>query len=136
MMITEKIKTLVLLSMPVFAIHGTEEYLTGFYQTDSVSKWAFSIFEPMTSLQATFLLFQIGIGVLLATSYILLKGGRAVLYLATFLGLIFILEIHHVVKTISVMGYYPGIASALLIYILGFFYWKELIKNWRNNGRS
>ncbi len=135
-MISDKFKNLILLSALVFILHGTEEYLTGFYQTDSLSRFAFQLFEPMSSLQATFLLFQIMIGALLFISYILLKGGKGVLILSTFLGGIFIFELHHLIKAVEIQNYYPGLFTAFLIYLVGFFYWKELLKNWRNYGRN
>lgn len=132
-MISEKFKTLILLSAIIFGLHATEEYVTGFYQTDSWSRFVFQLFEPMTSLQAAFLMFQIMVGVTLIVSYFLLKGGKAILIPATFLGGIFVFELHHLIKAIEIQGYYPGIITALTLYLLGFFYWKELIENWRKN---
>ena len=130
-MLSNKLKTLILLSIFVFGLHGTEEYLTEFYNTDSFSTSFFQIFAPMTSLQATFLLFQICIVILLTVSYLLIKGGKAVFYLAIFLVLIFLFELHHLFKAFMVQGYCSGLITASFIYVLGFFYWKELIKNWR-----
>lgn len=129
-MISNHLKTLVLFSIFAFSVHGAEEYLTGFYNTDSFSRFFFQIFESMSSLQATFLLFQICIAILLTVVYLLLRDGKPVLYLATFLGLIFLFELHHLVKAVMVQSYYSGIISAIFIYVLGYFYWKELIKNW------
>lgn len=136
-MISEKFKTLILLSAIFFGLHGAEEYVTGFYQTDSWSRYVFQLFEPMTSLQAAFLMFQIMIGVILIVSYLLLKGGKVILIPAIFLGGIFIFELHHLVKAIEVQDYYPGIITAIAIYLLGFFYWKEFLLIWRKTyGRS
>lgn len=132
-MISNKLKTIIFLSAPFFVLHQTEEYLTKFYQIDDLSRFAFQLFEPMGSLQATFLLFEIMTIVLFIVSYLFLKGGKAILALAILFGSVFIFELHHLVKAIQTGGYYPGIVTAIFIYILGFFYWKELLINWRKN---
>lgn len=130
-MISKKLNLLLLLSIPIYFFHGMEEYFNGFYQTDSVSRFFFQPFQSMNSLQATFLLFQIMILVILIISFLLLQGKKYVLYMVTIFGLFFIFEFHHLYKAITQTEYYPGLITALIIYILGFFYWKELIKNWR-----
>lgn len=124
-----KLQKLFLLSIPVFIFHGLEEYLTGFYATDNVSRFFFGYAENMTSLQSSFLTFQVMIGILMIVAYLLLTK-RWVLQIATFFGLLFFFELHHFVKAISVGGYYPGLITALFFPILGFLYWKELLKEW------
>lgn len=130
-MVTQKLKTLVQFSIPIFILHGLEEYMSKFYNIDPLSRFVFQSFQNMSVLQATFLLFQIMIAVLLIVSYLLLQGERWILKLTTVFGLFFIFELHHLVKAIIVGGYYPGLITAIVIYILGISYWKELIKNWR-----
>lgn len=124
-----KLQKLFLLSIPVFIFHGLEEYLTGFYTIDNVSRFFFGYAGNMTSLQSSFLTFQVMIGILMIVAYLLLTR-RWVLQIATFFGLLFFFELHHFVKAISVGGYYPGLITALFFPILGFLYWKELLKEW------
>lgn len=127
-MISKKMLKLIGLSIPLFISHGTEEYLTGFYHTDPFSLFVFSYFKDLPSLQATFFLFQIMIALLLIISFLLLLGDKWRLRLLFVFGSVFIFELHHLIKAILVSGYYPGLYTAFGIYILGFFYWKELLK--------
>ncbi|HLD04667.1 MAG TPA: HXXEE domain-containing protein [Candidatus Nanoarchaeia archaeon] len=130
-MITKKLQTLFLFSIPLFIAHGLEEYFTGFYLVDPIFKFALGPLLTLPTSQATFLLFQLMLWLLLIISYIILKQGRALLIFMTFIGLIFIFELHHLLEAIFSMNYYPGTLTALLFPILGFFYWKELIQNWK-----
>ena len=130
-MISQKLKNIFILSIPVFIPHGLEEYFTGFYLVDPIFKFALGPLLTLPTSQATFLLFQLMLWLLLIISYIILKQGRALLIFMTFIGLIFIFELHHLLEAIFSMNYYPGTLTALLFPILGFFYWKELIQNWK-----
>lgn len=130
-MVTSKLKQLFYLSVPVFMVHGFEEYITGFYAIDPWSKFILGSLEVLPSNQAIFLLLQIMIGLLLTVSALLLKGGAWIFRLFVFYGFVYLFELHHLVKAILVGGYYPGVITAFLIYILGFLYWKELIKVWK-----
>lgn len=129
-MITSRLKYLFLISIPVFIAHGLEEYFTGFYDIDQLDQIVFSPLAAMSTHQATFAMFQIMFWILLIVSFLLIfKYERWRLYLITFLGLIFIFELHHLYKAVAVGGYYPGLISALAFPVLGFFWWKELLKN-------
>lgn len=128
-MISKRLQNLFLISIPLFIAHGLEEYFTGFYNTDSIFYFVFQPFGSMSVFQATFLLFQIMIWILLIVSYLILSR-RMLLKLLTFLGLIFVFELSHLIKALISWNYYPGLITGLLFPIIGFFYWKELIKNW------
>ena len=132
-MITKRLKTLILLSIPLYFFHGMEEYFTNFYQIDPISRFAFQYFENMNPLAATFLLFQIMILVLLTISYLLINGGKYILVALTFFGCVFIFELHHLIQAAFGMSYYPGLITSMFIYMLGLFYWKELILIWKKN---
>ena len=43
-------------------------------------------------------------------------------------GIIFIYELHHLYKAVLTGGYYPGLITALLFPVIGYFYWRELLK--------
>ncbi|OGY11308.1 MAG: hypothetical protein A3H88_03210 [Candidatus Blackburnbacteria bacterium RIFCSPLOWO2_02_FULL_44_9] len=132
-MITKKLKTLIFIAIPVFFIHGMEEYFNNFYEIDPISRFAFQYFENFDSLRATFLFFQIMIVVLLITSFLLLLGGRYILFVAILFGLVFIFELHHLYRGITMMEYYPGLITSFFVYVLGYFYWKELLANLKRN---
>lgn len=120
------------LSIPLFIIHGLEEYFKGFYNIDSQVKFMFGPFLNMNNLQSSFLLFQIMLWFLLIVSFLLLKR-KGMWGLFTLMGLVYIYELYHFVKAIESGGYYPGVVSAIGFPIIDFFYWKELIKQFRSS---
>ena len=127
-MLSKRIHHLFLISIVLFIAHGLEEYFTGFYEVDNIFKYIFQFFETMSIPQATFLLFQIMLWILLIISYLLIFKKDWILFLLTIPALVFIFEISHLVKAVIAGGYYPGSIVAIFFPILGFFYWKELIK--------
>ena len=127
-MISQKLKNIFLLSIPLFIAHGIEEYLTGLYKVDSHVKSMFGYFEHLAPLQATFLIFQIMLWLLLIVSYLLIRSEKWQLWLMIIPGVIFIYELHHFYKAFDVGGYYPGLITALLFPVIGGFYWKEWVK--------
>ncbi len=131
-MISKKLQNLFLISIPIFIAHGLEEYFTGFYNVDPIFYFVFQSFESMGVFQATFLLFQIMIWILLIVSYFILSR-KFLLKLLAFIGFIFVFELHHLIKTLISWHYYPGMITAILFPVVGFFYWKELIKNWKQS---
>ncbi|MBI1866523.1 MAG: HXXEE domain-containing protein [Candidatus Staskawiczbacteria bacterium] len=132
-MIYKKLKTIFAISIPVFIAHGLEEYFTGFYNVDNISKFVFRLFETMTIAQATFLLFQIMIWLLLIISFLLITNEKWQLGLMIIPGLIYIFELHHIWKALVSWNYYPGMITAIAFPIVGFLFWKELLKNWKNH---
>lgn len=131
-MISQKLKTIFTISIPVFIAHGLEEYFTGFYNIDGLSRLVFSPFETMTIFQATFLLLQIMIWVLLIISFLLITSEKWQLRLAIIPGLAYIFELHHIWKALMLGGYYPGVITAIAFPIIGFLFWKELLKNFQH----
>src|SRR3989344_5164662 len=124
-MISTKLKTIFGLSIPLFIAHGIEEFLTGFYNLDA---WDQAIFAPLASLSvhgAMFLTFQIMFWLLLIISFLLLRGERVQFYLLALLGVIYIFELHHIVKAILAGGYYPGLITSLAFPVVAVFFWKE-----------
>ena len=131
-MITQRLKNIFLLSIPLFVAHGLEEIFTGFYNIDSsqVDFWLGNL-NSLPTPQATFILFQIMIWLMLVVGYLLLLGPKWQLRLMFIPGIIFVYELHHLYYAIDVGGYYPGLITAIPLYIIGFFFWKELIKNYK-----
>lgn len=130
-MVSKKLKTIFLVSIPLFIAHGLEEYFTNFYNIDPISKFVFGYFEKMSIYQATFLLFHIMFWLLLIISYLLITNEKWQLRLMIIPGLIYIFELHHIIKYLITWNYYPGLITALLFPVIGLLFWKELIKNFQ-----
>jgi len=130
---TTKLQKLFLLSIPLFIAHGLEEILTGFYNIDSQVDFWFGGLNSLPTPQATFILFQIMIWLMLIIAYLLLLGPKWQLRLMYIPGIIFVYELYHLYKAIEVGGYYPGLITAIPLYVVGFLFWKELIKNYKIN---
>ena len=127
-MITNRLKNIFALSIPLFIAHGMEEILTGFYNIDSQAEFWFGNLNFLPVAQATFILFQIMIWLLLIVGYLLLLGPKWQLRLMFIPGIVLIYELHHLYKAFEVGGYYPGLITAVPLYIIGFLFWKELLK--------
>lgn len=130
-MISQKLKTIFFISIPVFVAHGLEEYFNGFYNADPIFKFFFHYFDAMPIPQATFLLFQIMLWVALIIFAFLLLSEKWRLRLMIIPGLIYILELHHFLEALVSAGYYPGAITAIAFPIIGFLFWKELLKNFQ-----
>ncbi len=128
-MISQKLKTIFYISIPVFIAHGLEEYFTGIYNVDSHVKFMFGFFNTLQTPQAIFLLFQIMLWFTLIISALLISGEKWQLRLMIIPGLIYIYEFHHFWKAFAVGSYYPGVITAIAFPFLAFFFWKELINN-------
>ena len=130
-MISNKLKTLFFVSIPFFIAHGFEEYFTGFFNVDPSIKFVFGHIATMPPYQAVFLLYQIMLWLLLVVSALFILGGKWPLRLMTIFGLIYIFELSHIWGALVLGNYYPGLITFLAFPILGFLYWKELIKSFR-----
>lgn len=128
---TKRLQQLFLILIPLFILHGLEEVFTGFYSIDSQVEFWFGNLNLLPTPQATFILFQIMIWLMLIVSYLLLLGPKWQLRLMFIPGIIFVYELHHLYKAIDVGGYYPGLITAIPLYLVGFLFWKELIKNYK-----
>ncbi|MSU55510.1 MAG: hypothetical protein EXS46_03165 [Candidatus Taylorbacteria bacterium] len=131
-MISQKLKTIFYISIPIFIAHGLEEYFTGLYNVDSHVKFMFGYFNALPTPQAIFLLFQISLWFVLIISALLISGEKWQLRLMIIPGLVYIYELHHFWKAIEIGGYYSGVITAIAFPIIGFLFWKELLKNFKN----
>ena len=128
-MISNRLKNIFAISIPIFIAHGLEEYFTGFFNIDNIFRFVFSPFETMSVLQATFLLFQIMIWFFLIVFLLLITNEKWQLRLMIIPGLIYIFELHHLWKALMLGGYYPGVVTGIAFPIIGFLFWKALLKN-------
>src|SRR3990167_10208314 len=130
-MISQKLKTIFYISIPVFIAHGLEEIFNGFYNVDWSFKLVFGFVETMPVPQATFIVFQIMLWLALIIFAFLIASEKWRLRLMFLPGIIFIVELHHPWSAITSLGYYPGVITSIPLVIIGFLFWKELIKNWK-----
>lgn len=132
-MMSSKLKTLFYISIPLFVAHGLEELLNGFYNVDWSTKLVFEFLNGMSVPQATFWVFQIMLWLALIVFALLIASEKWRLSLMFIPSIIFIVELHHIWKALESWNYYPGVITAIPLTIIGFFFWKELLKNLRNN---
>ena len=126
---SQKLKILFYISIPLFVIHGLEEILNGFYNVDWSTKLAFGFLYGMPVPQATFWVFQIMLWLALIVFAFLISSEKWRLRLMFLPGIIFIVELHHLWSAITSWSYYPGLISSIPVLIIGFLFWKELLKN-------
>lgn len=132
-MISNKLKTFFFISVPFFTAHGLEEYFTGFYNVDPSFKFVFHFFETMSPPQATFLVYQIMLWLLLIIFAFLIASDTWRLRLMVIPGLVYIFELDHFWHAFLAGGYYPGVITAIAFLVIGFLYWRELLKNFRKS---
>lgn len=127
-MMTQRLKMIFGLSIPLFVLHGIEEYRAGFYRVDELYRFFFRPFLKMQGNQATFIVFQIMFWFLLSSSFLLLVSEHWRLRMLTVLGIVFVVELHHIWRAVISWSYYPGLITALPLSVVGFFFWQELMK--------
>ncbi|HCB35095.1 MAG TPA: hypothetical protein DEP25_00460, partial [Candidatus Taylorbacteria bacterium] len=114
------------LSIPLFILHGIEEYRTGFYNVDKLYQFIFRPFSEMSGNQVMFITFQIMLWLLLVVSFLLVASERWRLRMIAVLGVVYILELQHIWKAVVSWSYHPGLITALAFPVIGFFFWREL----------
>ena len=130
-MVSEKLKKLTFLSLLLIYAHGIEEIIMGFWKVNSMLMvWN----DRLVSIpHAVYWASHIPFWFFLIPMFLLVLGGKWNLRVLALFGLIFVVEIHHIVSALFVtQTYYPGLITAIFYPIIGFFYWKELIHNFRH----
>ena len=128
-MISNRLQTLFTLALLLVAAHGVEEVSTGFMYHDGFVNYFANIID--TKEELFYWSFHIMWWLMLIVVYLLLKGGKWALIPLSLFGIVFIVEIHHLIKALAFGGYYPGMITAFFYPALGVFYWKELINSWK-----
>ena len=126
---SQKLKNLFYISIPLFISHGLEELFNGFYNVDWSTKLVFRFLYEMPVPQATFWVFQIMLWLALIIFALLITNEKWRLWLMLLPGIIFIVELHHPWSAITSWSYYPGLITSIPVLIVGFLFWKELLKN-------
>lgn len=119
----KKLKTIFIISIPIFVLHGIEEYLTGFAKIDTWYSWLFQSLISMEADKAVFSTFQIMLWILLIISALLLTT-QLHRRLIVIPGVFYIFEFHHIGKALLQGSYYPGLFTSFLFVPLAFFFWK------------
>ncbi len=133
-MISTKLKKLLGISLLLIYAHGLEEIITGFYPSDRYMIFFSSLFASIP--QATYWISHLLFWVFLLISYLLVIGGRWKYFVLALFGTIFFIELHHPIDAFLTGGYYPGMITALIYPFIGFFYWKQLITDWKSNNKG
>lgn len=127
-MSSEKLWKIPFWSIPLFVAHGIEEYLTFPYNRDpNFVIWGSYLH---VSAQNTFLVSQaiwwiaLIIGVILIKKRVWILSQLAVLALAG----IYLFELEHPINAVRMSSYYSGLITSIPLIILGFFYWKSLLR--------
>ena len=135
-MLTNRIQKLFLLAAILEIAHMPLE-LTFFGLNHQVYQDAKIVFDSIQSKLSVFaqnsdeaFIFMIGLfGLLwLGTIYLSLRGGKWQLGVVAFFSLLFISEIHHLVRSVIIWEYYPGTIVGLILSVLGVILLKEVIK--------
>ncbi|KKU66693.1 MAG: hypothetical protein UX89_C0019G0013 [Parcubacteria group bacterium GW2011_GWA2_47_16] len=132
-MISKKLKIIFGLSIPLFILHGIEEFYTGFYKAGRFTQFIFGPFDQMGAHDIMFLTFQVMFWLLLAVAFLMALGEQWRFRMMMVLGAVYILELHHIWKAVVSWSYYPGLITAIPLVIAGFFFWKELIRSFQSN---
>lgn len=130
-MISKKLKVLLMISIVIVYLHFFEEIVSDFYVNDWIMKYISSLFQNIN--QAQYYGSHVVWILMIGPAALLALGGKWTLRVLTLYGLFFIFELHHLIDAIRTLSYYPGVITNIAFEIVGFFYWKELIRNWRKN---
>ncbi|MBY0538837.1 HXXEE domain-containing protein [Patescibacteria group bacterium] len=130
-MISNKLKYIFGLSIPLFIAHGIEEILTGFYNLDQWDEWIFGLLPFSSNPEAAFITSQVMLWLTFIILYFSLASERTRLYLLALVGVIYIFELHHPIKAVLVGGYYPGLITSLLFPVVAFYFWREWLRNYK-----
>lgn len=128
-MASNKLKHIFLLSLLLIYAHGIEEVINGFQYSDSFIVYGSNLFNttPEIFYWISHLVWWVSLPIL----FLLFRKSRLGLTLMTLYGLVFFIELHHPIKGFLAGSYYPGMVTALFYPVFGFFYWKQIITNWK-----
>lgn len=128
-MVSDKLKNYFFISIPFFVAHETEELVTAFWEVDPLTNFVASFFADIP--QALFIAWNFEFLLFLIIIALLLRGEMWILRIFTVFGLLFLLEFGHLVRVFLYFEYYPGMITAFPLLIIGFFFWKELVRCYR-----
>ena len=104
-MISKRLRKIILLLIVTIYLHGVEEIISGFYKHDWIMQYFSSLFSSIP--QAQYYALHITWWLMIGPALLLALGGKLRLYVLTFFGLFFVIELHHSIDAIRAMNYYP-----------------------------
>lgn len=119
------LKHIVLVTFIVMLFHTVEEYLTAIYNVDPFMVFSSYYFGIRAS--TVYFIIQLLALVTIGVFFIRLSRHKFDTLLAVLVGFIFVLELLHPYNSIVLRAYYPGLYTGMILVLLGFFYYKELI---------
>ena len=122
-------KKLILVATPLFFIHALEEYLRGYYLTDSI----FSILGEGMNISPALAFILVQVVLLLVLLAGVLFTHRLLL---TLIGLIFAVEFSHVYVALRDFSFVPGFLTALPLIFIGVLYWRQLLRTFFKQGSA
>ena len=128
-MISTKLKKIFIFSIPIFILHEIEEFITGFWKVDPLTNYVAKFF-PDRNL-AIFTIFNLELLLFMVVVALALKSEKWQLRMFTLFGFVYFFELSHVVRLFNTFEYYPGMITAFMSLIIGFFFWKELLANYK-----
>lgn len=128
-MISSKLKTIFIISIPIFIAHGLEEFFTKFYNVDK--SFLLTVGKISDNLALAFIFYQITLWLLLLLAYFLFRKNKLVLPISIIFIFVMTLELQHLYETLITGKYYPGTYTAVLFPIIAFFFLKELLNNYK-----
>jgi len=127
-MISRRLNVITRISLVVIILRGLEEYFTGFYNNDPLFNYLIQPLLKLEPTQAFLVEFHILSWIFLAIILIILQGRKGMLLMMTLYGTVFFLEAYYFSLALKSWQYYPGSVTALILTIIGIFYWKELFR--------
>ena len=130
-MISKRLNLLFVVALILIYLHGLEEVLTGFHHVDSFMEFGGRVFNtsPENFYWVSHLLWWLGAPII----FLIFRNKPIILPLLALFGTVFFIEIHHLVKSLLVQSYYPGMITAFLYPIFGVYFYKELIQKWKKS---
>jgi len=105
-----------------------EEYYTNFHNIDPTFNKLYEPFHNIVSASAAFFIFQLVVLILLAVIYWIRMSGKQIKWIMVIVGLLYIVELQHIIETIQQKHYYPGLITSFALIGLGAVYWVKLYK--------
>ena len=129
-MTSKRLDPLFLAALILIYLHGLEEVLAGFQHIDSFMEFGGRLFNTSTENFYWFshLLWWLAVPVI----FLIFRKKPIILPLLALFGAVFFIETHHLVKSLLVQSYYPGMITAFLYPIFGIYFYKELIGKWKH----
>lgn len=124
-----KLKYILFATFIAMILHTIEEYITRLWSVDTFIVGISNYFE--ISGVVVYLLIQFFAFLLILILLIQTFQRKINKILLTVLALVFLFELLHIYESFRIWGYYSGLYTGIILLIIGYFYWKELIHNLR-----